>query len=438
MEGEKSQGQDSNGQRGQLAKIKLILYNKTMKYSLFPIFVLSFLIFTSCNSDTYPDSDSMIIEGILYSTEEPVSIKISDGKIIGIKPGQKPSDGPQLFIAPGLVDIQINGYNGVDFSDPGLTPEDLKNIVEGLWEVGVTTILATVTTASHEQLLGAFKALSNGLTDPDVSMTIPGFHLEGPYISPVQGFRGAHPEIHIRPPDLQEFKQYKEAANNMIRLITVAPEFDGVMPIIQYCADNGIVVSLGHHNGTAEEIAAAVDAGASLSTHLGNGCANTIHRHNNPLWPQLAEDRLSASIITDGFHLNKDEVRTFYKVKGDELTILVSDAVDLAGLPLGEYNRWGGVVELTADVVKFPAENVLAGAAAPISKCVGNMMQFTGCSLESAINMATRNPARLIGLEDVGEIKEGKRADLILFSMEDKEMAIKQTILNGDVVYQAE
>jgi N-acetylglucosamine-6-phosphate deacetylase len=405
-----------------------------MKYSLLPVFVLSFLIFTSCSSD----KDSMIIEGILYSTKKPVSIEITDGKITGIKRGKISGDGPQLFVAPGLIDIQINGYNGIDFSDPDLTPEDLKNIAEGLWEVGVTSILATVTTASHEQILGAFKALSNGLSDPVVSMTIPGFHLEGPYISPVQGFRGAHPEIHIRPPDLQEFKQYQEAANDMIRLITVAPEFDGSIPLIKYCADNNMVVSLGHHNGTSEEILAAVDAGASLSTHLGNGCANTIHRHNNPLWPQLAEDRLSASIITDGFHLNKDEVQTFYKVKGDELTILVSDAVDLAGLPLGEYHRWGGTVVLTPDVVKFPAENVLAGAASPISKCVGNMMQFTGCSLESAINMATRNPARLIGLEDIGEIQVGKRADLILFTLEDEGIEIRQTFLNGDVVYQAE
>lgn len=409
-----------------------------MKHNLITILVLSILIFTSCNSDTYSDSDSMIIEGILYSTEEPVSIEISDGKIVGIKPGKITGDGPQLFVAPGLVDIQINGYNGIDFSDPSLTPEDLNNIAEGLWEVGVTSILATVTTASHEQLLGAFTALSNGLTDPEVRMTIPGFHLEGPYISPVQGFRGAHPEMFIRPPDLQEFKQYQEAANNMIRLLTVAPEFEGVIPIVEYCTNNDIVVSLGHHNGSAEQITAAVDAGASFVTHLGNGCANMIHRHNNPLWPQLAEDRLTAGLITDGFHLNKAEVQTFYKVKGDERTILVSDAVDLAGLPLGEYNRWGGVVELTADVVKFPAENVLAGAASPISKCVGNMMQFTGCSLESAINMSTRNPARLIGLENVGEIKVGKRADLILFSMDDKEMAIKQTILNGNVVYQAE
>ena len=405
-----------------------------MKYSLITFLMLSILIFTRCTSD----KNSMIIEGILYSTNKPVSIEISDGKIIGIKQTQKSTDGPQLIVAPGLVDIQINGYNGIDFSDPDLTAEDLKKIIKGLWEVGVTTILATVTTNGHEDLMSSFKALSNALTDPDVSMSVPGYHLEGPYISPVQGFRGAHPEMYIRQPDLQEFKQYREAANNMIRLITVAPEFDGSIPLIRYCTDNDIVVSLGHHNGTAEQITAAVDAGASLSTHLGNGCANTIHRHNNPIWPQLAEDRLSASIITDGFHLNQEEVQTFYKVKGDELTILVSDAVDLAGLPPGEYTRWGGTVVLTTDVVKFPAENVLAGAASPLSKCVGNMMRFTGCSLESAINMASRNPARLMGLDDIGEIQEGKRADLILFTMDDNEMDIRQTILNGDVVYQAE
>ena len=405
-----------------------------MKYSLITFLMLSILIFTQCTSD----KNSMIIEGILYSTNKPVSIEISDGKIIGIKQGHKSSDGQQLIVAPGLVDIQINGYNGIDFSDPNLTAEDLKKIVKGLWEVGVTTILPTVTSNDHEHLMSAFKALSIALADPNVNLSVPGYHLEGPYISPVPGFRGAHPEMFIRLPDLQEFKQYQESANNMIRLITVAPEFDGSIPLIRYCADNDVVVSLGHHNGTAEEITAAVDAGASLVTHLGNGCANMIHRHNNPIWPQLAEDRLSVSIITDGFHLNKEEVQTFYKVKGDELTILVSDAMDLAGLPPGEYTRWGGTVVLTPDVVKFPAENVLAGAASPISKCVGNMMRFTGCSLESAISMASRNPARLMGLDDIGEIKVGKRADLILFTMEDNNMDINQTIINGDVVYQKE
>ncbi len=405
-----------------------------MKYSLITFLMLSILTFTQCTSE----KDFMTIEGILYSNKKPVSIEISDGKIIRIKQGKKSTDGPQLIIAPGLVDIQINGYTGIDFSDPDLTAEDLKKVVEGQWEIGVTTILPTVTTNDHEYLMNSFKALSNALTDPKVSVSVPGFHLEGPYISPEKGFRGAHPERYIRLPDLQEFKQYQEAANNMIRLITVAPEFDGSIPLIRYCTDNDVVVSLGHHNGTAEEITEAVDAGASLSTHLGNGCANLIHRHNNPIWPQLADDRLSASIITDGFHLNKEEVRTFYKVKGDELTILVSDAVDLAGLPPGEYTRWGETLILTPDVVKFPAENVLAGAASPISKCVGNMMRFTGCSLESAINMASRNPARLMGLDDIGKIQEGKRADLILFTLEGSEIEIHQTIVNGDVVFQAE
>ncbi len=406
-----------------------------MKYLLLPLYVLSFLIFTGCSS---PDKDSMFVEGILYSTQKPVAIEISEGKITGIRETRKSADFPQLMVAPGLIDIQINGYNGIDFSDPDLTTEDLKKIIEGLWEVGVTTMLATVTSNDHEHLLGAFRALSKAYSDPVISMAIPGFHLEGPYISPEPGFRGAHPEMFIRPPDLEEFKQFQEAADNRIRLLTVAPESEGVIPLIKYCADHDIVVSLGHHNGTAEQITAAVDAGASFITHLGNGCANMIHRHNNPLWPQLAEDRLVAGIIVDGFHLNKAEVQTFYKVKGDELTILVSDAVDLAGLPPGEYQRWGGTVVLTPDVVKFPAEDVLAGAASPISKCVGNMMDFTGCSLESAINMATRNPARLIGLENVGEIKAGKRADLILFTMDDHQISIRQTIVNGDVVYRAE
>jgi N-acetylglucosamine-6-phosphate deacetylase len=407
-----------------------------MKFLLLTLFVLSFLIFTGCSSDQ-DNQDSMIVEAILYSSNQPVSIEISDGKILAIHESRKSANGPRLKVAPGLIDIQINGYNGIDFSDPDLTVEDLKKTIKGLWEVGVTTILATVTTNDHEILMGAFRALSEAQADPLVSKAIPGFHLEGPYISPVAGFRGAHPEIHIRPPDLEEFQKYQEAARDRIKLLTVAPEFDGIMPVIQHCAANDIVVSLGHHNGTAEQITAAVDAGASLITHLGNGCANMIHRHNNPLWPQLAEDRLSASIITDGFHLNREEVLTFYKVKGDDLIILVSDAVDLAGLPPGEYQRWGGTVLLTPDVVKFPAENVLAGAASPISKCVGNMMKFTGCSLESAINMATRNPARLIGLEDIGEIEVGKRADLILFSLEGKEIRIHQTMIDGEVVYKA-
>jgi N-acetylglucosamine-6-phosphate deacetylase len=271
-----------------------------------------------------------------------------------------------------------------------------------------------------------------------IGASIPGFHLEGPYISPVQGYRGAHPEQYIRLPDWNEFSEFQQAARNGIRLITVAPEMEGAIPFIKKCRETGVVVSLGHHNGSPEIIEQAVEAGASLSTHLGNGCANEINRHHNPLWPQLSNDGLSISIISDGSHLTREEVRTFYKVKGAGGTILVSDALSFAGLPPGEYEKDGMTYLLTKDVVKFPSENVLAGAAMPISRCVGNIMKFTGCGLKEAIQMASTNPARLLGLDNLGEISQGKRADLVLFTMENGQMVIHKTIVAGKEVYSKE
>ena len=218
--------------------------------------------------------------------------------------------------------------------------------------------------------------------------------------------------------------------------VTVAPEIDGAMEFIQKCVRQGIIVALGHHNGSADEIKQAIDSGASIATHLGNGCANMIHRHNNPLWPQLADDRLMASIIVDGFHLRPEEVQVFFKAKGVERIVLTSDVTKLAGMPPGLYNYDGREVVLTPDgMVKFPAQNVLAGAASPISKGVGNIIRFTQCSLAEAIHMTSRNPARLCGLNKRGEIRPGNRADLILFTMDNGKMVIKKTIIAGEVVY---
>jgi N-acetylglucosamine-6-phosphate deacetylase len=304
-----------------------------------------------------------------------------------------------------------------------------------LWKEGVTTFLPTVITRDHERLAHSFSLLAEAMDDEVISMSIPGFHLEGPYLSPVKGYRGAHPEQHIRLPDWNEFSELQEEAHQGIKLITVAPEMEGAIPFIQKCNESGVVVSLGHHNGSPEIIEQAVEAGASFSTHLGNGCANEINRHHNPLWPQLSNDGLSISIIADGSHLTKEEVRTFYKVKGPEQTILVSDALSFAGLPLGIYEKDGEIYELTSEVVKFPSENVLAGAATPVSRCIENIMKFTQCSLAEAIQMASTNPARLLGLDHLGEIAVGKRADLILFTLEDGAMVIQKTWVAGKVVY---
>ena len=405
------------------------------------IFFASLILFSlnSCTEKRSVNSkDTNFVEGLLYLDEEPVSIEIADGRIAKIKHLSSGSDIPEVYIAPGLIDIQINGYMGIDFADQDLKIEGIREAAKALWKEGVTSFLPTLITADQESLKNSFSILSKALDDEEIGMSIPGFHLEGPYISPVKGFRGAHLEKYIREPDWNEFLELQNAANNGIKLITVAPEIEGAVSFIQKCSKDGIVVSLGHHNGTAKEIKEATDAGASMSTHLGNGCANMINRHINPLWPQLADDRLSASIIVDGFHLNREEVQCFYKIKGKNHTILVSDALDLAGLKPGEYIRWERKVVLTPNVVKFPAENVLAGAASPIRACVGNMMKFTQCSLSDAIQMASTNPAQLMGLDYIGEISEGKRADLILFTIEDGELVIQKTIVAGNVVYEKE
>lgn len=398
--------------------------------------VLSGLVLLFVFSGVAEEKNTNTIDALHYSNGKPVSVKISGDKISKVTALKSNAKVPQMYVAPGLIDIQINGYMGVDFADQDLTLEGIRKATRALWKEGVTTYLPTLITADRKSLKNSFSILSKALADEETGPSIPGFHLEGPFISPEKGFRGAHLEKYIRKPDWNEFAELQLAAKNKIKLITVAPEIDGAVPFIQNCSREGVIVSLGHHNGNAEQIEKAVDAGATLSTHLGNGCANMIDRHNNPFWPQLSEDRLSVTIIADGFHLNKQEVRTFYKVKGIDRTILVSDALDLAGLEPGEYTRWERTVLLTPDVVKFPAENVLAGAAAPITTGISNIMKFTGCSLGDAIQMASTNPAKILQLNDRGEISPGKRADMILFTIENGKMVIQKTILGGKVVYE--
>lgn len=379
------------------------------------------------------------IEGLLYSDGKPVSVKIVDGKIASIKKLSAKKAEAGIYIAPGLIDIQMNGYMGVDFSDQNLKPEDLKLAINSLRKIGVTSFLPTVVSNDPSRMKKSLQNLSGMMNDEDIRLSIPCFHLEGPYLSKVKGFRGAHLEKYIKEPDWDEFSNFQEAAKNNIKLITVAPEIKDAVPFIRKCREKGVVVSLGHHNGNAEEIETAVEAGATLSTHLGNGCANMIDRHKNPLWPQLANDKLTASIIADGHHLTKEELQVFYKAKGVDKTILISDAVDLAGLAPGEYNRREKRLILTPDnVVMLPIENVLAGAATPLTICVGNMMKFTECGLANAIQMATVNPAKLLSLTNLGEIKEGKRADLIMFRINNNKLEILKTIVNGKVVYSAD
>ena len=379
------------------------------------------------------------IEGIHYGTGNPVSVEIIDGYIGNISEAKQPDNKViNSYIAPGLIDNQINGYAGVDFSGNELKVEDVIRAAEAIWSGGVTTFLPTLITNSNENLTRNLGILSKAIDHyKQLGESVPGFHLEGPYISPDEGYRGCHPVQYIHNPSWEEFLGFQEAAEGKIIEITIAPEIEGAMEFINLCYKNGIVVALGHTNASAEQILRAIENGARLSTHLGNACANFIHRHKNPIWPQLANDRLTPTIIADGHHLLPEEIQVFYKVKGPENIILTSDVIYLSGMIPGKYTFMESEVILTEDGLLYnPVLQCLAGASFPLKKGVENVMNFTGCSLTNAINMASRNVAGIFDLKERASLLPGKRADLILFERKGNEISIKRTWLNGKLVYE--
>jgi N-acetylglucosamine-6-phosphate deacetylase len=253
---------------------------------------------------------------------------------------------------------------------------------------------------------------------PEVAVRIPGIHLEGPFISPDDGPRGAHPRQHVRPPDWDEFQRLQEAAEGRIKLLTVSAEYDNSPELIRCVAASGVLVAIGHTKATSEQIKAAVDAGARMSTHLGNGAHPTIRRHPNYIWDQLAEDRLAASLIVDGHHLPPSVVKSMIRAKTPERIVLVSDVTSMGGMPPGRYKTGLGDLEVLPSGKLVPAgqPDILAGASLPIHACVANVMRFAGVDLAEAIDMASRRPAELIGIGNRG-LEVGTPADLFLFDL---------------------
>lgn len=375
----------------------------------------------------------MTIEAIHFETKKPVRLEIDRGYITSVLEltGGKIRD-EEIYVAPGLIDNQINGYRGVDFSGDDLSEDKVRTAAEAIIRDGVTTFMPTLITNSHENLIRNFRILAAAIQDPFLKETIPGFHLEGPYISEEEGFYGCHPAKYIRKASWAEFVEYQGAAEGKIIQVTLSPENEESIDFIRKCTENNIIVAIGHSNASARMINLAAENGARLSTHLGNGCANMIHRHNNPLWAQLANDLLIPTLIADGHHLLPEEIRVFHKVKGSDNIILTSDVTHLTGMNPGKYVYFGSEVVLTGDgLIKNPVLNCLAGASLPLARGVGTMMNYTGCSPGEAIRMASTNAARTYGLADRGELEKGKRADLILFELKDNCIDIKETFKSG-------
>ena len=325
-----------------------------------------------------------------------------EGGMVVASHGDSESAG-SLWVGPGWFDLQVNGFAGVDPNAAGLTREALRSMTTRLHQEGVSRYLVTLISAPPEEMLAAAAAVARACAgDAQLAHAIAGIHLEGPFISPHDGARGAHRVEAVCDADIALIEAIDAAAPKMIRLVTLAPEVPGALALIGALVARGIVVAIGHTLADAPTLRRAVEAGARLSTHLGNGVPTTLPRHPNVIWEQLAEDRLHASVIFDGHHLPRSVMRVIATVKGPERLILISDAVALARMPAGEYRAAiGGRVVLSAEGrLTLAGTPYLAGSASSLLDGVNTALLQVGLSPAAALRAASATPRALLAIED--------------------------------------
>jgi N-acetylglucosamine-6-phosphate deacetylase len=299
---------------------------------------------------------------------------------------------------PGLFDLQVNGFGGIDFNGPGLTAERVLEALDRIRATGVTRCLPTLITSPFGSFAASARVLAR-LSDPAIA----GIHMEGPYICPEDGPRGAHPRAHVTDASVDDFNRRQDAAEGRIALVTLAPEVPGALTLAEHLVASGVRVAIGHTAAAPERIRHAINAGATLSTHLGNGCAQLLPRHPNILWEQLASDGLFASLIVDGHHLPAATVKTMIRAKGTDRTILVTDAVAAASSTPGPYTIGGVACELGQDGrVSLSGTPYLAGSALTLPRAIANTVRFTGLQLDTVVRMASTIPATYMGMTTAG------------------------------------
>jgi N-acetylglucosamine-6-phosphate deacetylase len=343
------------------------------------------------------------------------------------------------YIAPAWIDLQVNGYAAVDYNSPQTPAEEIARSIHVLHSTGTARFFPTVITGGPDDMLGSLRNLSKARESLAEGGAMEGFHVEGPHISPDDGPRGAHPQHWVRPPDIAEYHRWQEATDGNIRLVTLSPEWPEAPQYIDALVREGVVVSIGHTKATAQQIQDAVRAGATMSTHIGNGAHSMLQRHPNYIWEQLAEDRLAAGLIVDGIHLGPAFLRVALRAKGIARSVLVTDASMPACAKPGIYKLGEQEVELTTDDrVVLAGQTRLAGSALRMDRAIENVMRITGVSLTEALSMANRNPARVgrIAGRQRG-LATGERADFVLFQFDEQSKSIRvlKTIVGGEEMY---
>ena len=313
----------------------------------------------------------------------------------------------------GFVDLQVNGYLGIDFSAPDLTLDKIRFITEELVKRGTIGYCPTIVTSSFEIYRKNLPLIAEAMEKPGLSPHILGIHLEGPFISPEEGPRGAHSEKFIIPPDIKKYKRFQEFANGEIAIVTLAPELKGADRLIEYIAgEDGVVVSIGHHNADHEAIKKACGLGATCATHIGNGISDLLHRHKNPIWAELAEDAITGMFITDGNHIPDEFIKVALRAKTPEGFIVTSDSISLAGMKPGEYEIKGKKVVLEKDGrIKIIGTKYLAGSSRNMLQCMNKLASLGLLGEDELWEAGFSNPLKLIKRKLV-EKDYGKLADL--------------------------
>jgi N-acetylglucosamine-6-phosphate deacetylase len=373
----------------------------------------------------------MNCSGIDIATGNPIRLEY-DRLITKTEPGEEDGD---RYLAPGFIDIQVNGYAGVDYNNPTVSHQEISRSIHALLATGVTRFFPTVITGSQDDMLGALRNLYVAKQQIEEGSVIEGIHVEGPYIDPEDGPRGAHLRKCVRPPDLDEWGRWRDATEGLIKLVTLSPHWPEAPRYIEKLVEDGVTVSIGHTNASAEQIDAAASAGATLSTHLGNGAHQILRRHPNYIWDQMADDRLAADFIVDGIHLGSSFLKVAVRAKTVERSILVTDASAPAGAAFGRYQLGEQAVDHTPDGrVVLAGTDKLAGSALRMDRGVENLMKLAGLSLRDSIQMATTNPARVTKIANRTQgLVEGDRADFIVFRYDEKagKIAVEETYVDG-------
>lgn len=300
-----------------------------------------------------------------------------------------------------FVDIQVNGYGGVDFHDQPLTEDQIQHVAAKLREDDVCAILPTITTDAIDHMATRLRTMRELIdADPSLRQMMPAFHIEGPCLSPEEGYRGAHPPKHIKPATVELFKPLVDACGGIDRLaiVTLSPEVDQGLRTTQWLAEQGVIVAAGHTDASLDVLREAAAAGLSLFTHLGNGSAAMMHRHDNIITRALSIDSLTYSLIPDGVHLPYFVLEQYIKIAGIERCVITTDCMTAASCPPGKFVRGDGkVLEVGEDkVVRFPGTPYFAGSAITMREGYQRMCDNLSLTEPEIRAMCCEQPAKLI------------------------------------------